>query len=423
MTQEPLLDVLLRRPEPKAGLVVGVVVAVVVHLALIPGSAALPVRPAGQRAGFFASALSLSAASKPKNRLEMTIAPSASSAAKKPEEPPEPEPRGQVVSLPAKKEEKPLAADFLSETDQKTERETRARITGMTENHTRAPSEGSKKENPMTGDASSSTKSLQTDQKNGGPAGDGASRSGDAAMWDSKDPGGGAPKLALEIPRIQKLKATDIEETDDGRIKNREEQQGLDGNSGRLRLVMGAERALPSDRGQGEGSGGVGRAGGNGDDGDPGRLSVPSVAEIERMAGLPANDHLLLEEDDETSLNAFQWKHATYFNRVADAIRRVWVGGEVLGQNDPDGRIFGFEDRLTMIEVTVDTSGNIVELIVKGPSGAGPLDDEALRSFRVAGPFPHPPEALFKGRDRFSFSFGFAVNYNRSTLDLNWRPY
>ena len=67
--------------------------------------------------------------------------------------------------------------------------------------------------------------------------------------------------------------------------------------------------------------------------------------------------------------------------------------------------------------------GNIVDLAVKETSGAGPLDDEALRSFRVAGPFPHPPEALFKGRDRFSFTFGFSVNYNRSSMDLNWKPY
>jgi TonB family protein len=94
-----------------------------------------------------------------------------------------------------------------------------------------------------------------------------------------------------------------------------------------------------------------------------------------------------------------------------------------LGNADPEGRVFGFEDRLTAVEVTIDSSGNVVDLVLKEPSGAGPLDDEALRSFRVAGPFPNPPAALFKGRDRYSFSFGFAVNYNRSNVDLNWRPY
>lgn len=421
--QEPLLDALLRRPEPKAGLVVGVVVAVVVHLAVIPGSAVLPVRPVGERSGFHAANLSLTAASKAQQRIEFTME-SSSSTKVAVEKPVEEDPKGQVVSLPAKKEEKPLAADYLAETDQRAERETRARVTGITEHHTRAPSEGSKQQIPTTGDASSSTKMLVTGpQRVGGPQGDGGSTSGDATMWDSVNPGGGPPRLALEIPRIKKTKALDLPETDDGDLRQQRDHSGLEGNSTRLRLTMGKLLADPNDVGQGEGEGGVGRAGGSGDDGLPGRISVPTVAQIEQMAGLPANDHLLLEEDDATSLNAFQWKHATYFNRVADAIRRVWAGGEVLGRSDPDGRIFGFEDRLTMLEVTVDNDGNVVDVMVKVSSGAGPLDDEAMRSVRAAGPFPHPPGVLFKGRDRFSFSFGFAVNYNRSSLDLNWRPY
>ena len=421
----PLLELLLRRPEPRAGLVVGVVAALVLHLAVIPGSAALPVRTLGTRPGFVPTAVALTTTSAAQQRLDVSITSSADARAQPLAQPVEVDPRGQVVALPARVAERPLAADFLADTDQKTERETRARITGVTPNHTRSPADGSTPIDPVPGDGPSVKPQamVRGAQRQGGPDGDGGAHSGDATAWDSANPGGGAPRLALEIPYRKKTTAFDLEQTENGRIHTQPAEVAVDGNSERLRLVMGQQAGLGHDVGQGEGAAGVGRLGGSGDDGDPGRIHVPSMGQIERWAGLPANDHLLLEEANDTSLNAFQWKHATYFNRMADAIRRVWIGGEVLGKNDPDGRVFGFEDRTTTVEVTVDTAGNVVDLVVIQPSGAGPLDDEALRSFRSAGPFPHPPEGLFKGRDRFSFSFGFAVNYRRHTVDFNWRPY
>jgi TonB family protein len=363
--------------------------------------------------------MSANSPANPQQRIEMTL--QSSRPAAPPVAAPEVDPVGQVVSLPSPKTAVPLAADFLAETAQTTERETRARITGNTAVHTRTSQQG--QEQVVIDDMASGQKAtVGSDANNGGRAGDGASSNGTALAWDSKDPGGAPEQLAIAIPRIKETRAPDLEKTERGEIKTAPDRRGVDGNSDHLRLIMGRTVAS-DDTGVGTGAGGVGRVGGGGDDGAIGHLAMPTLNELARLAGLPANDHLLLEEDDATSLNAFEWKHATYFNRVADAIRRVWVGGQVLGQSDPGGHVYGFEDRLTTVEVSIDPAGNVVDLVLREPSGAAPLDEEALRSFRVAGPFPNPPTALFRGGERYSFSFGFAVNYNRSTVDLNWRPY
>lgn len=420
--RDALLDVLLKRKEPRYGVVAGVVCAVALHVAVVPGAGALSVRPLGERASS-AMALSLGGApTPPQQRIEIQLQPAAATPAKPlPTPTPEPDPRGQVVTLPASKSERPLAADYLAESNQTTERETRARVTGLTPNKTRAPQVGSERVDAV--DEASGTRTARVDVSNGGPVGDGASTAGKAEAWDSKDPGGGREQMAMEIPRIKETKSLDLEHSETGRLKDQKDQAGVEGNSNRLRVALG--QMQPNDEsGEGNGSG-VGRAGGGGGDGPAGHFSIPTLQQVERLAGLPANDHLLVEEDEATSLNAFEWKHATYFNRVQDAVARVWSPNvaTALRTADPDGRLYGSSDRMTRLEVTIDTSGNVVDLVLQEPSGAGALDDEALRSFRVAGPFPNPPIALFKGRDRYSFSFGFAVNYNRGGVDLNWRPY
>lgn len=94
----------------------------------------------------------------------------------------------------------------------------------------------------------------------------------------------------------------------------------------------------------------------------------------------------------------------------------------MLTSNDPAGRIYGFEDRMTVVQVTLDRAGNVLDVNVAEASGAFVLDEEAVRAFKDAGPFGNPPPQLFKGEEKFSFLFGFNVAYNRQNFDLNWRP-
>jgi TonB family protein len=421
--REPLLDLFLRRPEPRWGLIVGLVVAAALHVAVVPGASLLP-RRVQERAGRPVAGWTGRGAAADHRRLEIELKTSPTKTPEPP--PPEPELRGQVVRLPARNVATPAAAEFLAEEDQRADRETRARITGVTDTATRRPQTGPERDVADAADAADTNAAVVGDTTPaGGPRGEGNASSGDALAWDSRDPGGGAPRLALQVPRVAPKKALDITPTERGALAAGEEVRGRDGNASVLRIALGRTTSTEADTaGEGSGAGGLGRAGGSGDGGASGRaLAVPSMGTLERLAGLPANDALDVEEDVETNLNTFAYRHATFFNRVADAIRREWVGGDVLSQADPQGVIYGLEDRVTIVHVTIDTAGNVVDLALQETSGAAPLDDEALRSFRVAGPFPNPPQALFRGREKFSFTFGFNVVYQRSHLDLDWRPY
>ncbi|MND02698.1 hypothetical protein D3C83_221770 [compost metagenome] len=50
------------------------------------------------------------------------------------------------------------------------------------------------------------------------------------------------------------------------------------------------------------------------------------------------------------------------------------------------------------------------------------LDDEAIRAFEVAMPFPNPPQALFDGDDNVTFDFGFHFEIGHESF-TSWKLY
>gem|GEM_PF-1070665 len=428
LREQALLQVLLRRPEPRFGLAVGLVVAVILHVVAVPGAGLLPGEP--RRVQASPSSWGGLGARSIAQHVELVIRPppEATPPTPTPTPPPEPEPlpKGQVVTLPAKKVERPDAADYLAEQDQRAERETRARVTGLTEAATRTATVAETiVDAPAEDGASQSEPSLasKTPPKTGGEDADGSGVDGDALAWDSPLPGGGPRSLALLTPKreaVQGLK----ENAQGGSLRVQQEQRALDGNDRAFRLAMARFAPLQAPIGDGTAGLGFSRRGGTGDAGLFGqRTASDSDGANRQVTGMPRSDHLLVEEDSETALNTWRFKHATFFNRVADAIRRTWVGGEVMGQVDPDARLYGREDRTTRVQITLDRDGRVVDLALTVPSGVHALDDEALRAIRAAGPFPNPPRVLFGEGDRFAFVFGFTVDFSRSSFDLNWAPY
>ncbi len=142
------------------------------------------------------------------------------------------------------------------------------------------------------------------------------------------------------------------------------------------------------------------------------------------MMGMPARNYLPdLETDDANSLNAYQWKYASFYNRIRDRVYRVWRPAEATKRHDPMGYQVMHQSRQTDIRVTFGRSGHVVEIVLENPSGAFYLDDEAIRAFQMASPFINPPAALFRGEQTFTDSFGFVYGVRRQELDFNWRPY
>jgi len=338
---------------------------------------------------------------------------------------------GQVVRLaPPDQEESPTKADYASEWNQKTDRETKARDTARyAKNVTRARSEGRDiiQETAPPKSESEQEASTGTGQPSG-ELSDGKAERGEEGDAEREGQQRQAPRFAFEIPRIDAKERLKLDIRDDGSVKNQQSNPGIAGRGDRTRVSMGREldelerEILDMRRDEGEGA--ARRRGGGGDDMPTLAQLIPSLKDLERVSGAPVNDHLPnVETDAETRLNAWRWKHATFFNRVADGVRRTWVGPEVLGERDPTGRLYGSDDVFTVLQVTIDREGNVVDVLVAEPSGHDFYDDEAIRSFRSSGPFANPPAALFRGGDRFTFTFGFNVSYERRNVDFNWRPY
>lgn len=131
-----------------------------------------------------------------------------------------------------------------------------------------------------------------------------------------------------------------------------------------------------------------------------------------------------VEEDAQTRLNTWQWRHATFFVRVKEAVARRWNPNYAIRRNDPRGELVGTQDRVTQIMATIDHSGNLVAIKVTRDSGVYYLDDAAVTAFKEAAPFSNPPKALFGSNDTFEFPFGFILSYDRGfKFDLDWKPY
>jgi TonB family protein len=126
--------------------------------------------------------------------------------------------------------------------------------------------------------------------------------------------------------------------------------------------------------------------------------------------GGETRDWLDVEEGDKDLLNRKQTRYWAFFDRLKGAVSREWKPNDAYRVHDPRRQVFGVEDRLTILHVTLSGDGAIQKLYVEKPCGAEFLDDEAVRAFRAAGPFPNPPEGLKNDDGHISLRFGFLVD-------------
>ena len=146
----------------------------------------------------------------------------------------------------------------------------------------------------------------------------------------------------------------------------------------------------------------------------------PSKEALERIAGGGNVDHLEdVDNGDETALTAKRWVYASFFNRLKRQVAQNWDPSSVWHRADPTGTVYGFKSRMTEVRASLNASGAIEKILVTTPSGVSELDDEAVRAFRAAGPFPNTPDGLV-GKDglvTFAFSFYFQIGAPHSS----WR--
>lgn len=129
-------------------------------------------------------------------------------------------------------------------------------------------------------------------------------------------------------------------------------------------------------------------------------------SDVTEGGGAP-NDALDVAEGDGTYLNTREWRYASFFNRVKQAVAAKW---------DPNGRLkrrgdrgLGAAMRTTVMHVALRPDGSLADLYVAQGSGIDELDAEAMTAFTRAAPFSNPPPALVEN-GLIRFQFGFQVS-------------
>jgi len=139
---------------------------------------------------------------------------------------------------------------------------------------------------------------------------------------------------------------------------------------------------------------------------DP-RLAL-SPTTLARLAGGGSPDKLdNVDDGDGTFLNTREWKYASYFNRIKQAVSSTWNPQRALDQRDPDRSLFGNRDRYTLLTVTLDNTGNLKDVVVKKTSGVEFLDKTTVEAFKKAQPFANPPPGIVEPNGDIRFTFGF----------------
>jgi TonB family protein len=98
---------------------------------------------------------------------------------------------------------------------------------------------------------------------------------------------------------------------------------------------------------------------------------------------------------------------ASFFNRMKRRVHQNWDPVSIWHRHDPTGQVYGYKTRITRVRVTLDAAGTLTHIVVSSASGVDLLDDEAVRAFRAAQPFPNPPGGLVDPTGKITFEFGF----------------
>jgi TonB family protein len=304
--------------------------------------------------------------------------------AEKPKPKDEKNPKGQVVDVAPGNEQESPDAKFLAEKNNKVDKESKAK--DQTPFYRNAmPKQTATEERTTTGKDNASQLVVQ-----------GNNGTGQDARPAQK---GGGQRPVFDVPTLkQRDKIALKEETNKGpgaSVRNQGESAPLQGNSDRLRVDPGKP-------------GEAGEEGSSGKAGLP-TLSqlMPSSAALDKIIGAAPNDHLDVDQGEGTFLNTREWKYATFFNRVKQAVGRNWDPNEPLRQRDPTGEIYGGRDRYTILDITLGGDGLVKDIKVQRSSGVDFLDEAAIVSFRRAQPFPNPPPGLMGKDGTVTFPFGF----------------
>ncbi len=118
---------------------------------------------------------------------------------------------------------------------------------------------------------------------------------------------------------------------------------------------------------------------------------VPASTSSQSLAGAPNNDLLDEKLGTAVNLNTRELVGATYLNRIRRLVNFYWKQNL---DNLPSSVRYARPSYTTVVTAVLDGNGALEALDVTLQSGSEPLDNAVVQAFRIAGPFPNPPEQL-----------------------------
>ncbi|MCB9759026.1 MAG: TonB C-terminal domain-containing protein [Alphaproteobacteria bacterium] len=143
-------------------------------------------------------------------------------------------------------------------------------------------------------------------------------------------------------------------------------------------------------------------------------LQAPTAAShsTTTVAGAPNNDLLQEELGDRVNLNTKEFLYASYINQIRRLVNFYWQQN----LDNLSGRVVLVKPRYrTVVSVTLTADGGLEEIRIDQECGSPPLDNAVVEAFRIAGPFPPPPEGLLE-RDGLAYldNMGFEVQLGQA---------
>ena len=113
------------------------------------------------------------------------------------------------------------------------------------------------------------------------------------------------------------------------------------------------------------------------------------------MSGAPQNDLLNEKRADSLALNTREFLYASYLNRIRRLVNFYWQ--QNLGNlSRATSATLAKPQYTTGVAVILDTNGSVESIAIEAESGSRAMDGAVVSAYRLAGPFPNPPEGLIE---------------------------
>ncbi len=146
-------------------------------------------------------------------------------------------------------------------------------------------------------------------------------------------------------------------------------------------------------------------------------LTAPAAASsAATAAGAPQNDLINEKLGDQLALNAKEYLYANYLLRIRRLVNFYWKQNI---DNLPASIRLAKSSYTTQISAILDSRGQLEIIQVTVESGSVELDDAVTNAFKMASPFPNPPEGLIEKDGRVYLPpMAFTVRQGAPNMDF-----